>query len=274
MFGELESDSPYEKVTRFLRATYWLTLSIVIGPTAYLMTCLAFLPLRIIAPELYKRIENFLCSNMNKMFGVLACTSGFEILEYGDDVDALSSEKCLVMINHQSHADHFPLLSAFAKKSSGHGAPVWMVYKFPALRWCPLGIAWAHHGNFFVQVGRPQVEMNRLKRHLKDVYFKRDMDWLVLYPEGATLPKYKLKSQEYAKEHGFPHLNHSALPRIAALKTVLDENKKKIENGCSAPIKYIIDVTMAWKGGYAPFIDDMFGSYRSPQKTHLLYRVY
>uniref|UniRef100_A0A914VH91 Acyltransferase C-terminal domain-containing protein n=1 Tax=Plectus sambesii TaxID=2011161 RepID=A0A914VH91_9BILA len=31
---------------------------------------------------------------------------------------------------------------------------------------------------------------------------------------------------------------------------------------------------MAWKGGYAPFIDDMFGSYRSPQKTHLLYRVY
>lgn len=47
-----------------------------------------------------------------------------------------------------------------------------------------------------------------------------------------------------------------------------------LESGRSSPIKYIIDVTMAWKDGITPLIGDMFGSYRSPQKTHLLYRIY
>lgn len=152
--------------------------------------------------------------------------------------------------------------------------PVWMVYNFPWLRKLPLGMCWDYHGNFFVEVGKTEVEMARLKNHINQVFFKRGMTWVVLYPEGAILPKYLKKSQEFAQQNGYPVLKHASLPRVPSVYTICDTAKTRQSIFSDGDFEYVIDVTMAWAGGIAPRADHMLKKFARPVRTHLLYRVF
>lgn len=92
-------------------------------------------------------------------------------------------------------------------------------------RWTPFGIVGRMHGDYFIQQGKAtrDLELVRLKNHLKKVFWERDRRWVILFPEGGFFYKRKESSQKYGKEHGFPHLEHTTLPRMGAVKAVLEE---------------------------------------------------
>lgn len=104
-------------IVQKIRMIYWLLLTVFVAPIAYLIAVLPFYPFKLLAPKLYTRtIANWLGGLVNKSFGILAHSSGFELLEYGDRIEHLTKKRCLVLVNHQTHADHFPLLGAFSQK--------------------------------------------------------------------------------------------------------------------------------------------------------------
>lgn len=66
---------------------------------------------------------------------------------------------------------------------------------------------------------------------------------MVLFPEGGFLRKRREVSQRYAEKNNLPHLKYVSLPRIGALKAILDvlatrssignnNATKRTENGC------------------------------------------
>lgn len=61
-----------------------------------------------------------------------------------------------------------------------------------------------------------------MRAHLEKVFWNRDRRWVILFPEGGFYYKRVESSQEYARKNGFPHLEHTTLPRMGAVKVILD----------------------------------------------------
>lgn len=121
-------------------------------------------------------------------------------------------------------------------------------------RWTPFGLIGRTHGDYFIQQGKAtrDKEILRLKDHLKKVFWDRDRRWVIFFPEGGFYYKRVESSQKYgrfstrpyrsalfaathrfpwtvsmvlfryAREHGFPHLEHTTLPRQGAAKAILE----------------------------------------------------
>lgn len=66
------------------------------------------------------------------------------------------------------------------------------------------------------------MSLRALGQHLHDFYLPRDRKWLVLFPEGGFLKNRKPSSQRYAAKNNLPRLENVALPRVGALKVILD----------------------------------------------------
>lgn len=95
------------------------------------------------------------------------------------------------------------------------------------------------HGDYFIQQGKAtrDRELERLHRHLQKVFWDRDRRWVILFPEGgffykryessqrlvfACIPNYASTCYRYAKQNGFPELKYTTLPRMGAVKVVLE----------------------------------------------------
>jgi lysophosphatidylglycerol acyltransferase 1 len=61
-----------------------------------------------------------------------------------------------------------------------------------------------------------------LREHIKHTYIPRNRKWIVLFPEGGFLRKRLEASQRYAMKNNLPHLKNVTLPRIGAVKTVIE----------------------------------------------------
>ena len=75
-------------------------------------------------------------------------------------------------------------------------------------------------------------------------------------------------------------LHHVALPRIGALKVILDTlNSTASDNSIrgqknAKPLKYVIDVTIGYENGVPLDVFSITSASRPPCETHLHYRVY
>ena len=147
-------------------------------------------------------------------------------------------------------------------------------------RWTPFGIIGQMHGDYFIKQGKStrDSELIRLKEHLRNVFWERDRRWVVLFPEGGFYYKRIEQSQEYGRKNGFPHLEHITLPRMGAVQAILEEvgpreddsemiktrsgskieiikdtigaiREKKYVKETKPPIKYILDMTIAYPNG-------------------------
>jgi len=137
------------------------------------------------------------------------------------------------------------------------------------------------HGDYFIQQGKAtrHLEIDRLKEHLRNVFWERDRRWVILFPEGGFYYKRIESSQKYGRENGFPYLEHVTLPRMGAVKAILEEvgpreedeegivktrsgsklqlikdtvgaiREKKYVKETRPPIKYVLDVTIAYPNG-------------------------
>ncbi|VDM51242.1 unnamed protein product [Toxocara canis] len=99
-------------------------------------------------------------------------------------------------------------------------------------RWTPFGIIGRMHGDYFIKQGKAtrEKEILKLREHLRKVFWDRDRRWVILFPEGGFYYKRIASSQKYGREHGFPHLKHTTLPRMGAVKAIMEEVGPRDDN--------------------------------------------
>lgn len=64
--------------------------------------------------------------------------------------------------------------------------------------------------------------IENLKVHLRDTFIPLERRWMVLFPEGGFLRKRLEVSQKYAAKNNLPMLKNVTLPRIGALKAIME----------------------------------------------------
>lgn len=87
-----------------------------------------------------------------------------------------------------------------------------------------------------------------MRQHLRDSFIPLERRWMVLFPEGGFLRKRREVSQRFAEKNNLPSLENVSLPRVGALKAIMDvlpphttiannnATTKRMENGSIRPI--------------------------------------
>ncbi|XP_078589644.1 acyl-CoA:lysophosphatidylglycerol acyltransferase 1-like [Branchiostoma floridae x Branchiostoma japonicum] len=253
---------------------------------AHFLWLLCLQPVRILRPELFWRLEGIMFKWLLAQVGWWGYSAGYKIYECGEDISHTYSDEAIVIVNHQSTADVATLMAALQHKGPVVRRMMWImdyIFLYSNFGWC----AWTH-GDFFLQQGQQyrEVMLKLLKDHLKTRYLNRNHQWIILFPEGGFLRKRRERSQKYARKHNLPVLQHVVLPRIGALKTILDSvgppvahrNGPLQENGAvhseGQHIKWIVDITIAYQNGRPLDIQTLVSTWRPPYPTTLHYRYF
>ena len=227
-------------------------------------------------PRFYYYYEGKLYMWLQAFIAYWGYTADYDVYEFGEDIRKYTEkDRVLVIVNHQSTADVPTMFTVLQTKGVATRKTIWLMDVM--FRWTPFGIIGRMHGDYFIQQGKAtrDKELVRLRAHLQKVFWNRDRRWVILFPEGGFFYKRKETSQKYARENGFPHLEWCTLPRMGAIKAVLEEIGPREENGTTVhrsrsgrlqmlkdtvgairakeyvketrpPINYVLDVTIAY----------------------------
>ncbi|UYV82980.1 LPGAT1 [Cordylochernes scorpioides] len=264
---------PLNRVRCILKLVFVILNNIYCIPTYLVWNWVFFLPLRLLQLPLYHKLEGVLFKWLLCMVSAWSWGSKYYIYEVGDEVSDLYEEPCLVLVNHQSTGDVPMLMQAFQNKSQVTRHMIWILDRL--FRYTNFGLVSATHGDYFITQGKNTREnqLQELQRHLTHSYLRRGQQWIVLFPEGGFLFKRKETSQKYARENNYPVLERLSLPRAGALHAVLDTLRPERLRDSAQPIKWIIDITVAYPDQSDPLtlFEITLGS-RPPCSTFLHYR--
>lgn len=239
-------------IIKYPRAVLYFCLMIINNlycvPT-YLIWMLLLLPLRKIHPDTYYWIEGklyhgVLCNvatwsyisgfrgefGWNLVMVIILCKCSlisFElcisVIESGDDISPCLDQRTLVLINHQSTGDAPFIMTMASAKHQIVPSMMWILDR--VFMFTHFGVVSKIHQDFFIKSGPKQREqaLVDLRAHIKKSYIPRNRKWLVLFPEGGFLRKRLEASQRYARKNNLPILKYVTLPRIGAMKTIIDE---------------------------------------------------
>lgn len=272
-------------VRAILRITFVTINNIYCIPT-YVVWMVLLRPLLFIDPVLFWWIEGHLFKSLLLMVGGWSITAGFEYVDVGEDVTLCHNQECLIISNHQSTADVPTFMMAFQPKGQVINRMMWIIDRM--FKFTNFGIVSYIHGDFFIRSGKStrDTELDRLRKHMQEVYIGRKRQWIVLFPEGGFLRKRKEVSQRYARKNNLPHLEYVTLPRVGALQTILEvlhpfkleynssrdnavHSNKKLE-----PLKWVIDVTIGYPGGEPADLPSTITMLKDAVKVHIYYRKY
>lgn len=265
------------RLLKLMGQVFLVTFDNAVGIPVYIITCILLRPWRMLVPELYWMVESFLFRELMYTVGHWSWLSGVKITEYGDDPTAYVNERCLVLINHQSTADVPVMMAAMCKKFSGGAHLMWIQDIF--LKWNHLGLCGQLHGDFFIEEGRERRthQGELLKIHLQQKYWSRGRNWIVIFPEGGFLYKRLDASQEYARRNNFPVYNFVTLPRIGAVKSVLDtcQSYRANDKNIDGKIRYVIDVTIIYtESEKQPSLWDLIvGTKEIAEDVRIVYKI-
>ncbi|KAH9509248.1 Acyl-CoA:lysophosphatidylglycerol acyltransferase 1 [Bulinus truncatus] len=270
-------------VSYVARFTFFV-LSNLYSLPCYLVWMILLTPVRILIPDLYWKIEAFMFRMLQSMVVTWMEISGFKVKECGDDIGVLHDKAAILLVNHQSTADTPVIMLSTYNKKMASGNMLWIIYIL--FKYTNFGLVSCLRGDFFIDQGKDvrQLQLVKLKEHLTNVYLPRNKKWLLVFPEGGFLYKRLTSSQEYARKHGFPVLQHSTLPRIGAIKTILDtvgvppKNEKQDTNyqlaDQSHQLSWVIDMTIAYKDRQALDMLGMVVGYNPRKDVLVHYRAY
>ncbi|KAJ7422984.1 hypothetical protein BTVI_11517 [Pitangus sulphuratus] len=204
------------------------------------------------------------------------------VVEWGDDVKAVSEDEAMVLVNHQATGDVCTLMMCLQDK----GTMMWLMDHI--FKYTNFGIVSLIHGDFFIRQGRAHRDQQLvlLKDHLEKYYRSRNRKWIVLFPEGGFLRKRRETSQAFAKKNNLPFLKHVTLPRLGATQVILKTLVAPQENGTPASgdtvmkeskakgLQWVIDTTIAYPKGEPIDIQTWILGYRQPTVTHVHYRIF
>ncbi|XP_045130163.1 acyl-CoA:lysophosphatidylglycerol acyltransferase 1-like [Portunus trituberculatus] len=229
-------------------------------------------PLKWLSPTTYWRIEGVMFRWLLSMVALWSYSNGYHVVERGDDVWDLKDQRTLVLFNHQSTSDVPLIMAAFNSRIQLFNNIMWIMDHI--FKYTNFGlVSWAH-GDFFIQGGKEHRDSSlvKLENHLRNFYIPRMRKWLVLFPEGGFLKNRKPSSQRYALKNNLPVLENVSLPRVGALKVILDSVAADQNDEKTDTIKHLLDVTIAYPGGDPLDLPTIFGGWRPPCDTIFHYR--
>lgn len=248
-------------------------------------------PVKVYQPQVYWRIEGLFFHWLLAMVSMWTWSAGYDIIEQGDDIQKIISEKTLVIANHQSTGDVPVLMTTFNAKPNVLPNLMWIMDR--VFKFTNFGIVSILHQDFFIVSGRKRREesLKQLEKHLKESYIPRNRKWMVLFPEGGFLCKRRETSQKYAKKNNLPILENVTLPRVGAMQTIFDTlgptQKKDIdqqENSsllnrsdmtvAKPEISWVLDITIAYPQGKPLDLPTIITGSRPPCETVLFYRLF
>ncbi|XP_076314164.1 acyl-CoA:lysophosphatidylglycerol acyltransferase 1-like isoform X2 [Tachypleus tridentatus] len=257
-------------------------------PTYIIWTLVLLRPLYHLKPVIYWKIEGILFKWLLYMVAAWSWSAKYYIQEVGEDISSCVNHRSLVLMNHQSTADVPLLMAVFQNKGEVLQNVTWVMDRL--FRYTNFGVVSMIHGDFFITQGKSgrEAQLENLRSHLINVYLQRDRRWIILFPEGGFLRKRLESSQKYGREHGYPFLSHVTLPRIGALKVILNVlQKENIGNGIIVdhlnneqvkkpePLKWVIDVTVGYPDGGQPLsLPTICIGSRPPCVTYIHYRKF
>ncbi|XP_058446807.1 acyl-CoA:lysophosphatidylglycerol acyltransferase 1-like [Malaya genurostris] len=203
------------------RTVFVLVNNIYCVPT-YLIWMLLLLPLKKIHENYYFRIEGILFHWLLANVTMWSSSAGYDLVEVGDDITPALDERTLVLANHQSTSDVPLLMAAFNAKKNVLPNIMWIMDRL--FKYTNFGAVSLLHQDFFIASGKSNRDKSllELKKHLKQSYIPRQRRWMVLFPEGGFLRKRKEVSQRYAERNNLPVLNNVTVPRVGAMKAIID----------------------------------------------------
>ncbi|CAO1434415.1 unnamed protein product [Diamesa hyperborea] len=268
-----------------LRILFVIVNNIYCIPT-YLIWMFLLMPLKKMHPETYYKIEGKLFHWLLANVAMWSYSAGYDLVELGDDITPCLDQRTLVLVNHQSTADVPLLMTTFNTKQEVLPNIMWIMDKI--FKYTNFGCVSVIHQDFFIGSGPRHREeaLVSLRGHLERSYVPRKREWMVLFPEGGFLRKRREASQRYAQKNNYPLLQHVTLPRIGAMKTIIDvvgpENDDDLNQSVTTPsnhhakknLKYILDITIAYPDGEPLSLPNIVTGMRRACQTHLLYRLY
>ncbi|XP_011871933.1 PREDICTED: acyl-CoA:lysophosphatidylglycerol acyltransferase 1-like [Vollenhovia emeryi] len=270
-----------------VRTAFMILNSVYYIPT-YAVWMMLLFPVKIYQPQVYWRIEGLFFHWLLGMVSMWTWSAGYDIIEQGDDIQKIISEKTLVIANHQSTGDVAILMTTFNAKPNVAPNLMWIMDR--VFKFTNFGIASILHQDFFIVSGRERREesLKQLRKHLKDSYIPRDRKWIVLFPEGGLLYKNRESSQKYAKKNNLPILENVALPKVGAMHTILEtlrparsrdaedqrRNNRPSMTAANTEISWILDVTIGYPDDKPLTAVNIATGSRPPFETVLFYRLF
>lgn len=212
----------------------------------YVVWMVLLLPLKHIHPYSYYRVEGLFFHWLLAIVSCWSWSAGYDIVELGDDITKCINSKTLIIANHQSTADVPLMMSTFNTKPNVLPNIMWIMDRL--FKYTNFGIVSLIHQDFFIASGKDNRNESvlQLRDHILSSYIPRDRLWMVLFPEGGFLRKRRAVSQRFALKNNLPVLEHVTLPRVGAMKAIIDvlgstsssnnnSTSKPIMNGNSIP---------------------------------------
>lgn len=237
-------------------------------------------------PDVYWKIESVLFKGLQAMVVTWLHSGGYGVVEVGDDISAVEDSEAVLLCNHQSTADTPLIMIVLWPKGMCSGKVMWIMDHI--FRFTHFGLMSTIRNDFFIRQGKETRSQQGvlLEEHLKQHYSSSKRKWIILFPEGGFLRKRREASQEYARKNGYPVLQHVTLPRIGALKTILntlgdgqsfESEHGDMQNGMNKSqekLKWVVDMTIGYRNGNALDMLGMCVGYIEPQNIHVHFRAY
>ncbi|NXS74448.1 LGAT1 acyltransferase, partial [Pandion haliaetus] len=223
----------YTCLKALLRFAFMVANNLVAIPS-YVLYLIMLQPLRVLDSKSFWYIEGVLFKWLLAMVASWGWWAGYTVVEWGDDVKAVSEDEAMVLVNHQATGDVCTLMMCLQDKGTVVRQMMWLMDHI--FKYTNFGIVSLIHGDFFIRQGRAHRDQQLvlLKEHLEKYYRSRNRKWIVLFPEGGFLRKRRETSQAFAKKNNLPFLKHVTLPRLGATQVILKTLVAPQENGTPA----------------------------------------
>ncbi|XP_051854394.1 acyl-CoA:lysophosphatidylglycerol acyltransferase 1 isoform X1 [Antechinus flavipes] len=269
-------------VLRFL----FMVMNNLVAIPSYVFYIIILQPLRMLDRKQFWYIEGIMYKWLLAMVASWGWCAGYTVMEWGEDIKAISEDEAVMLVNHQATGDVCTLMMCLQDKGMVVAQMMWLMDHI--FKYTNFGIVSLIHGDFFIRQGKSHRDQQLvlLKKHLKNYYRSRDRKWIVLFPEGGFLRKRRETSQAFAKKNNLPFLTHVTLPRLGATQIILNELVAQQENGTPAGgdarvienkpkgLQWVIDTTIAYPKAEPIDIQTWILGYRRPTVTHVHYRIF
>ncbi|KAG8443729.1 hypothetical protein GDO86_009051 [Hymenochirus boettgeri] len=269
-----------------LRFIFMFVNNMVAIPS-YVLYLIALQPVRVIDRKLFWYIEGVMFKWLLAMVASWGWSAGYTVVEWGDNVQSITEDEAVMLVNHQATGDVCTLMMCLQDKGMVVRQMMWLMDHI--FKYTNFGIVSLVHGDFFIRQGKAYRDQQLvfLKDHLEKYYRSRDRKWIILFPEGGFLRKRRETSQLYAKKNNLPYvLTHVTLPRLGATQVILNTLLSQQENGITSTgnpevsdqkhkgLQWVIDTTIAYPNADPMDIQTWILGYRQPTVTHVYYRIY
>ncbi|XP_055226812.1 acyl-CoA:lysophosphatidylglycerol acyltransferase 1 isoform X1 [Gorilla gorilla gorilla] len=291
-------------VKALMRFAFMVVNNLVAIPS-YICYVIILQPLRVLDSKRFWYIEGIMYKWLLGMVASWGWYAGYTVMEWGEDIKAVSKDEAVMLVNHQATGDVCTLMMCLQDKGLVVAQMMWLMDHI--FKYTNFGIVSLVHGDFFIRQGRSyrDQQLLLLKKHLENNYRSRDRKWIVLFPEGGFLRKRRETSQAFAKKNNLPFLTNVTLPRSGATKIILNALVAQQKNGSPAGgdakelehyrtgapkfilriflkakdskskgLQWIIDTTIAYPKAEPIDIQTWILGYRKPTVTHVHYRIF